>query len=70
VQGIEASLSAAGDRSVVRWSWEPDLLGFQEQQVACPTDEQALALAEHVLPPREGSTIEEGPNGGVTSDEG
>jgi hypothetical protein len=70
VHGLDAGLAPGPDGQTVRWSWEPDLVGFQEQQVACPTDEQALALAEHVVRAPEPSgvvpsnAVVEGPNGG------
>jgi hypothetical protein len=50
VHGIEGSLSQSAEGSTVRWSWTPDT-AWHQVQVTCPTDAQALGLAEHVVYP-------------------
>lgn len=50
VHGIEGSLSQSAEGSTVRWSWTPGT-AWHQVQVTCPTDAQALALAELVRYP-------------------
>jgi hypothetical protein len=50
VHGIEGSLSRNAEGSTVRWSWTPGT-AWHQVQVTCPTDAQALELAQHVRYP-------------------
>jgi hypothetical protein len=51
LHGIDGSLSQSTDGSTVRWSWTPGTATWHQLQATCPTDEQALDLAEHVVQP-------------------